>query len=166
MEAFKDRLKIAADYAEIPYSQTAISRSLNVTKQTVDNWMKGSEPRNAMLFHIADSWSVNARWLATGQGDISAPPPGQGLSAAESELIRRYRTPKDPFSAALRKLATALGKAVIVASVGAAGMAFHNNGIAGEKDANFFAKSLKGYTLRLRWFLDNILRCRANFRTA
>lgn len=113
-ELFRDRLKRAAEYAGVEYSQTAIAKSLGVQKQTVDRWMDASEPRPSMVFHIADTWNVSARWLATGSGDIAPLPPGQGLSAEERELITHIRTSKDPQWKALRLMAAALAKAAAV----------------------------------------------------
>lgn len=90
---FSERLREAASYAGVEYSQTAIARSLNTSKQTVDRWFADTEPRAAMIFYIADTWNVSARWLATGEGSmVDAPPPGGGLTPDEHVLIKRYRS--------------------------------------------------------------------------
>ncbi len=67
---FSDRLKAAARHAEVEWSQTAVARSLGYSKQTVDRWFGSGEPKAAQVFAIADRWKVDARWLATGQGDM------------------------------------------------------------------------------------------------
>lgn len=70
MRPFNERLREAAAYASVEYSQTAIANSLGIRKQTVDRWFSGYEPRPAMLFHMADRWGVDARWLATEEGEM------------------------------------------------------------------------------------------------
>jgi len=65
VETFKDRLRKAAHYAGVECSQTAIGRSLGTNKQTVDRWFGGSVPRPAMIFHIANTWRVDARCIGS-----------------------------------------------------------------------------------------------------
>jgi transcriptional regulator with XRE-family HTH domain len=89
--AFSDRLKTAAGHAKVEYSQTAIARSLGESKQKVDRWFGKGEPSPAALFNIADRWGVDARWLATGKGDMLGRQVPQGLPAHEEELLERYR---------------------------------------------------------------------------
>ena len=108
-QEFRERLKPSADYAGIEYSQTAIARSLGASKQTVDRWMAGGEPRPAMVFHIADSWGVDARWLATGEGEMIPLAGGQGLRVDEHELIHCYRNSDTDRRKALREVAKAFG---------------------------------------------------------
>lgn len=89
---FRDRLREAAAYAGLEYSQSAIARSLGITRQSVDNWMKEGEPRPAMIFRMADAWRVDPRWLATEEGNMVPPPSsGNGLSPQEHVIVRRYR---------------------------------------------------------------------------
>jgi transcriptional regulator with XRE-family HTH domain len=72
---FRDRLRLAAKHAGVEYSQTAIAKSLKrVGKQTVDRWMADGMPSAEMLYHIADTWKVNPRWLAVEQGDMIVAP--------------------------------------------------------------------------------------------
>lgn len=102
---FRERLKEAAVYAGVEYSQTAIARALNTSKQTVDRWMADGEPRPAMIFHIADTWNINARWLATDEGDmVSPPPPGGTLSPDEHVIVRRYRSGSAGFRNSLKTI--------------------------------------------------------------
>lgn len=105
MRPFRDRLKEASAYAGVEYSQTAIARSLNTSKQTVDRWMNDGEPRPAMVFHIADTWNINARWLATDEGDmVNPPPPGGILSPDEHVLVRKYRSSAPAFRNSLKTI--------------------------------------------------------------
>ena len=98
MRPFNERLRDAATYAGVEYSQTVIANSLGIKKQTVDRWFSGYEPRPAMIFHIADRWGVDARWLATEEG----------------EMIQRRRRLVSGVKAAL--LFSLCGQAVIAAS--------------------------------------------------
>jgi len=114
MNTFKERLAHAAKEAGIEFSQTAIAKSLGLRKQTVDYWMtKGGEPRPSVLFRIADTYSVDARWLATGEGTMLPPPGGPGLRSEELELVKGYRKASAPHRASLRVMAKSLGKAVV-----------------------------------------------------
>ncbi len=117
MEPFRERLKKAAAYAGVDYSQTAIARSLGINKQTVDRWMGDGEPRPAMIFHIADTWHVDARWLATGDGNISPDPsgPGAALTVEELDLLRRYRKAPARSRTSILAVAKALWKPAAVA---------------------------------------------------
>lgn len=86
MTYFLERLQLAAEYAGVQFSQTAIARSLGIRrKQTVDRWFQGSEPRALMIFHIADTWGVSARWLATGVGDMV--PPRRHVRVARAAVV-------------------------------------------------------------------------------
>lgn len=100
---FRERLREAAAYAGIEYSQTAIARSLDITKQSVDNWMGEGEPRPAMIFRMADRWNVSPRWLATEQGQmVGEPPTGGTYSKDEVALVRRHRKASPQVRAALK----------------------------------------------------------------
>jgi hypothetical protein len=71
MEPFRERLKRAAEHAGVEYGQTAIARSLQVNKQTVDRWMGSGEPKPAQIYRIAERWRVDPKWLATGEGAMT-----------------------------------------------------------------------------------------------
>lgn len=137
MRPFRERLKEAAAYAGVEYSQTAIARALNTSKQTVDRWMNDGEPRPAMVFHIADTWNINARWLATDEGDmVNPPPPGGMLSPEEHVLVRKYRSSAPSFRNSLKtilKLACLVAViAPFVAPQHAGATALHNENYSGE----------------------------------
>lgn len=123
MEPFRERLRKAAEYAGVDYSQTAIARALGINKQTVDRWMAEGEPRPAMVFHIADSWHVSARWLATGEGDITPDPSAPGLTPQELELLRGYRKAKPRSRLSILAVAKTLWKpaAVVLFATGMVG---------------------------------------------
>lgn len=132
---FRERLQEASEYAGVEFSATAIGRALGVPKQTVHVWMTNGEPRPAMLFHISDTWQVDARWLATGDGSMVPPPSsGTGLSTDEIEMIKRYRraTPKNRPSiiAVAKSLAKVAGLAALVVSA----FAFNKNSFAGNSE--------------------------------
>lgn len=92
MTTFNERLREAARHAKVEWGQTAIAKSLEVSKQTVDRWMGTGEPKPAQLFRIADRWKIDARWLATGEGQMIAAYPGHTeLPWQEQELLRGYR---------------------------------------------------------------------------
>ncbi len=58
-----------------------------------------------MIFHIADTWNVNARWLATDEGDmVNPPPPGGTLSPEEHVLVRKYRSSAPSFRNSLKTI--------------------------------------------------------------
>lgn len=82
MRPFRDRLKEAATHAGVPYGQTAIAKSLGVSKQTVDQWMDKGRPTPEYIYLIADKWRVNPRWLATEQGEMT-----DGRSAAQQRPL-------------------------------------------------------------------------------
>jgi transcriptional regulator with XRE-family HTH domain len=69
--AFNERLREAARHAGVEWSQTAVAKALGYTKQTVDRWFGTGEPKPAQIYNIADRWKVDARWLATGEGDMA-----------------------------------------------------------------------------------------------
>lgn len=117
MEPFRDRLRKAAAHAGVDYSQTAIAKSLGVMKQTVDRWMGDGEPRPAMVFHIGDKWHVDPRWLATGEGSMTQPPSGSGLTAEELEIIKSYRRSEPRSRVSLRAIVKTLSKPFGVAAL-------------------------------------------------
>lgn len=127
---FRDRLRESAEYAGVEYSPTAIGRALGVSKQTVHQWMMSSEPRPAMLFHIADSWNVDARWLATGDGEMRPPPGGPGLSADEIEMLKRYRKVEPRNRSSIVTIAKSLAKVGGIAALTVGAFAFNKNSFA------------------------------------
>lgn len=115
MEPFRDRLKQASARAGVEYSQTEIARSLGIGKQTVDRWFAGGSPKPDMLYRIAEMWQVDARWLATGEGNMI--PAQQVLSVPERELIQSYRKAGPQKRLMLQAVIRAMGKTVVVASL-------------------------------------------------
>lgn len=103
-EDFGVLLQKAAAHAHVPYKQTEIGNRLGVNRQTVDTWMKGSFPRPDMLFKIADSFGVDARWLATGEGEMLSAANRQ-LSPEEEDLLARYKNSDPRWRLSLRLLA-------------------------------------------------------------
>ena len=68
---FSARLKQAAEHAGVPYSQQAIASQIREDRRKVDGWMKNdSLPRADVLFTLAERLGVDARWLATGRGEM------------------------------------------------------------------------------------------------
>ena len=116
---FQSRFQEAAAYAGVEFSPTAIGRSLGVSKQTAQYWMTTGEPKAAMIFRIADTWTVDARWLATGQGTMLPPPGGPGLSSDEIEMIRRYRKAEPRTRLSILAVAKTLGKAAAIVAFAA-----------------------------------------------
>jgi len=134
MEPFRERLKRASEYAGVDYSQTAIARSLGVNKQTVDRWMGDGEPRPAMIFHIADTWQVSARWLATGEGDIPPDPASTGLTVQEMDLLRRYRRAEPRSRVSILAVVKTLWKPAAVVLFATGILGFDNKTIAAPID--------------------------------
>lgn len=113
---FKDRLQKAAAHAKVNWGQTAIAASLGFRKQTVDRWFDTGEPKPEQLFVIADKWKVDARWLATGRGQMLAAGTGSTLAAHEEELMARYRDADPRWQLSLRLLAALATEEQIEAS--------------------------------------------------
>lgn len=103
-EPFSDRLKKAAKYAKVEWGQTSVARSLGLEKQTVDRWFGTGEPKPAMLFHIAETWHVDPRWLATGEGEMLSRPVARGLLPHEEDLLARYRDSDPRWQLSIRLL--------------------------------------------------------------
>lgn len=112
MPTFADRLKEACALRGVPYSQTDIGKFLGVSKQTVDRWFNGSEPRPALVFAIADKLRVNPRWLATGEGSMLQLQGGvENLTPQELELLDRYRRADPQWK---RSISTLIKRASVV----------------------------------------------------
>jgi len=91
---FAGRLQLAAEHARVPYSQSAIGNALGgVDRRTVDRWFSTGLPNPEMLFKIADTFKVDARWLASGQGDM--------VTAAAPEPAKAPTLPKEAQDIAL-----------------------------------------------------------------
>lgn len=133
-QEFSERLRDAAEHAGVEFSPTAIGRALGISKQTAHKWMIGGEPRGAMVFHIADTWRVDPRWLATGNGHMLLPPGGPGLSADEIEILKRYRgagpRARPSIVAVVKSLAKTAGVAVLVISFSMVG--FNKTSVAAQ----------------------------------
>lgn len=91
MTKFKDRLRKAADHAKVTWGQTSVAKSLGMKKQTVDRWFDEGEPKAAQIFAIADLWGINARWLATGEGDMLGAADQGDLAPKEGILLLLFR---------------------------------------------------------------------------
>jgi transcriptional regulator with XRE-family HTH domain len=112
---FSDRLREAAAYAGVEYSQTAIARSLGMSKQTVDGWFGGGEPRLAAVATIAERWRVDPTWLATGRGEmVPVAPVESALSSEERAIVRSYRRGSPELKRILLQVAKGFGKAIVV----------------------------------------------------
>lgn len=85
--AFRDRLKKAAELSGVEWSPTAVARALGYPKQTVHRWFNKGQPKPAEVFRIADKWKVNARYLATEEGEIRAEA-SQAQTIDSPEVIR------------------------------------------------------------------------------
>lgn len=103
---FSERLRKAAAYAQVEWGQSAIAKSLGIERrQTVDRWMGDGTPSPEMVFHIADTWNVDARWLATGKGDMIAGKSADGaLKPDEEDMVARYRGADPRWKLSLRLL--------------------------------------------------------------
>jgi len=90
MDGFSERLKVAMELSGIKPVQLAAV--VGVTPQSVGKWMRG-EVEDLMsnhLFSVADATQVDARWLATGQGEPR--PESRGLSFVGSLLAQKIGT--------------------------------------------------------------------------
>lgn len=102
---FTERLQKAAAHAQVKWGQTDVARSLGLSKQTVDRWFKGGEPKPAQLYLIADKWGVDPRWLATEHGQMLPAPVATGLEPLEEQLIAQYRRADPRWQLSVRLLA-------------------------------------------------------------
>lgn len=113
---FRDRLRLAATRAGVKFSQTEIAKALGTSKQTVDAWFRGGEPKPSTIYHIADLWRVDPKWLATGDGDMV--PKTTFLTTDEREVLQAYRKVSPQKRAMIEVVLRALGKAMLVVSLG------------------------------------------------
>jgi transcriptional regulator with XRE-family HTH domain len=100
---FAQRLEKACERAGVPYRQSAIGKLLELNRQTVDTWMNGSLPRADVLYRLADALKVDARWLATGHGDMVEKPELKG-NGDISDLVDRYVASSPRWQLSLRLL--------------------------------------------------------------
>lgn len=106
MRPFRERLKEAAKHIGVEYSQTAIARSLGISKQTVDQWMAEVRPSAEMIYLIADKWKVEPRWLQIEQGEMVAHPSAKAdLGPDEQILLTRFRSSDPRWQIAIKYLA-------------------------------------------------------------
>lgn len=106
---FWERFQKAAEHAKVAWSPTVIGAALGLRKQTVARWMDEAadgDPSGANVFLIADRWKVDARWLATGEGEMlprvpitTARQPGAtyaAVSEAALEVAREFDELNEP----------------------------------------------------------------------
>ncbi len=102
---FPDRLKLAAGHMKVAYSASAIAAFLGIkNRQTVHTWMAGSLPRADKMFEYADKFGVDARWLATGKGEMLRSVGSVAVKADEAQLLADYRTASDAWKLTVRLL--------------------------------------------------------------
>lgn len=105
-KTFAGRLQLAAEYARVPYSQSAIGNAIgSVDRRTVDRWFGTGLPSATQLFKISDAFKVDARWLATGEGDMVPSGPRDALPAEEAQLLSDYNKANEGWQLTLRLLA-------------------------------------------------------------
>jgi len=152
-EYFGERLKLAAEFAGVEFSATVLARELRVSKQKAHCWMTHTEPRATMVFRIADTFHVDPRWLATGEGEMTPPPTGgSGLSAYEIDVIKRIRRARPHSRPGILAMVKTLSKAATVLAFVAMGtLGFNKTSFAGTTPARVFDISGSEYTLRRFW---------------
>lgn len=139
---FYDRLRQAASYAQVEYSQTAIARSLGTSKQTVDAWFKGGDPSGDLALRISERWGVDLHWLMTDEGEMVPPPIEDDLSPDERMILRSYRKAGPDWKRAMLQLARGVGKAVLLGGVIAALQTEGNEGVAASHNKNSDSQSV------------------------
>lgn len=89
---FRERMVLAAKHAKVPFTPQSLGTFLGVDRRKAAVWMSGSLPRADKLFDLADRFGVDARWFATGNGDIvAAPPAAEGLDPIEEQMLSQFR---------------------------------------------------------------------------
>ena len=114
---FYERLLQAAAHAGVPHKQSDIARALGVARQKVNKWKNGSTPETTTIYDIARRWDVDHIWLASGEGQMTRAPAGQGLSQEELQIIKFYRNAQPQRRKALYDMAKAMGKAIFLAAL-------------------------------------------------
>lgn len=112
-----DRIKRAAEHAGVAPEQTAIAKSLGLSRQTIHQWFHGTRPDSDKFALMAVTWGVSVDWLATEKGEMVPRPATTGLSAEERDIIRFYRNAQPQRRRALYDMAKALGKVAVVAAL-------------------------------------------------
>ena len=86
-------LRIKKSRTDKGMTQTELATKADCTKGAVSQWEKGDviNLRIERLFKVADALGVDARWLATGQGErLSAA--GMKLEIGEAQAAKNLRT--------------------------------------------------------------------------
>lgn len=110
---FIDRLVQAAKHAGVGERQSDIAASLQVKRQTVNRWFViGGTPEADLMFHIANRYGVDPKWLKSGDGTMLAEP-SEELPADERELLRNYRSATTKVREVIRSMARAARKVVV-----------------------------------------------------
>jgi transcriptional regulator with XRE-family HTH domain len=104
MGGFSERLKRASSRLKVEWGQTSLGAFLGVSKQTAERWMGEGQPASDRLFDIADRLGVDARWLATGSGDMLPKPSSSDLTAMEAQLMDQYRRADPRWQLSIRLL--------------------------------------------------------------
>jgi len=88
-DKFKDRLSEAMGKTVTP---AALARACKTSRAAVSKWMSGDtkDVKMAHLFLIADTCRVDARWLATGEGEPHPPPNGRGPMTPQDRADRAF----------------------------------------------------------------------------
>lgn len=113
--SFRERLLLAANFAGVEPGPASIAKSLGMkNRQTVHRWLSdGIVPEQDMIFHIAESWKINAAWLGTGAGEMLPSPPPD-LSPPERELLQIFRRLSKDRRSSLQAIVRAFAKAAVL----------------------------------------------------
>jgi transcriptional regulator with XRE-family HTH domain len=81
-----------------------LANAAGVTPQAVGRWLRGEveDLYSVHLFHVADATQVDARWLATGQGEPR--PPAGALSFTGKLLAEKIGSKSDATQRVLNDL--------------------------------------------------------------
>lgn len=103
---FSGRMVMAAAHAKVPFTPQSVGTFLGVDRRKAAVWMEGGLPRADKLFEFADRFGVDARWFATGKGEMLPQPAGQeGLPPHEELLLERFRVADPRWRLSLQLLA-------------------------------------------------------------
>ena len=85
-EAFIERLRLLI--AESGGARS-LARNVDISTNTLQSWLKGSEPSRDKLIRIAKATGVSISWLVAGLGEMRPhrPPQGYKLPGAEPPLV-------------------------------------------------------------------------------
>ena len=107
MSTLQSRLEAAMEKAK--KSRADLARACDISRAAVGKWFEGSAKNLKMehLFAVADECQVDARWLATGKGEMKQTRGGAcvhgDIPAHRIALIRLYSTLPDNDRAAARR---------------------------------------------------------------